>query len=342
MKTKIAFIGLVCVLPLMGCNSNAKKKNADTPLKVHTEVIANTTSTYTHTYVGKIESTASIPLTMQSAGQVLQVYVRKGDRVKAGQEILRIDNTRAKDALQAASATLKEIEDGYARAEKVFAEGGVTEQKMVELQAKLQQARSMVNMSKKSVDDCVLRAPSAGVIGDCDVHVGQVVSPVLPVATLLHTDGFNVSFDVAETDIPHLAVGDKGGIQIAAIGQDTIPIRIIEKSLVANLIAHTYTLKAEVRATEAQKKVLLPGMISKVWLQTQITSGYAVPTRCVQILQSGHSVWVVENGKAQRRAVEIGMHTQGRVLVTNGLHTGDTLIVEGQQKLYSGAAVVIE
>ncbi len=341
MKAKIAIVGLACVL-LVGCNSNAKKKNADTPLKVHTEVIANTTSTYTHTYVGKIESAASIPLTMQSAGQVLQVYVRKGDRVKAGQEILRIDNTRAQDALQAASASLKEIEDGYARAQKVFAEGGVTEQKMVELQTKLQQARSMVNISKKSVDDCVLRAPSDGVIGNCDVHIGQVVSPVLPVATLLHTDGFNVVFDVAETDIPHLAVGDKGGIQIAAIGQDTIPVRIIEKSLVANAIAHTYTLKAEVRATEAQKKVLLPGMISKVWLQTQITSGYAVPTQCVQILQSGHSVWVVEGGKAKRRAVEIGMHTQGRVLVTNGLNAGDTLVVKGQQKLYTDAAVVIE
>ncbi len=188
----------------------------------------------------------------------------------------------------------------------------------------------------------MLRAPSDGVIGDCDIHVGQVVSPVLPVATLLHTDGFNVVFDVAEQDVSHISVGDKGAIQIAALGLDTLPVRIVEKSLVANTIAHTYTIKAEVLASEAYKKALLPGMISKVWLNTQITSGYAVPTQCVQILQTGHSVWVVENGKAQRRAVEIGMHTQGRVLVTSGLQAGDTLIVEGQQKLYGGAAVEIE
>ncbi len=342
MKIRIVPIGLACALLLAGCKADEKKKTTAAPLKIHTEVISHTTSTYTHSYVGKIESAASIPLTMQSAGQVVQVYVRKGDRVKAGQEILRIDNTRAKDALQAADASLKEIEDGYGRAQKVFAEGGVTEQKMVELKTKLQQARSMVNMSKKSVEDCVLRAPSDGVIGDCDIHVGQVVSPVLPVATLLHTDGFNVVFDVAEQDVSHISVGDKGAIQIAALGQDTLPVRIVEKSLVANTIAHTYTLKAEVLASEAYKKALLPGMISKVWLNTQITSGYAVPTPCVQILQTGHSVWVVENGKAQRRAVEIGMHTQGRVLVTSGLQAGDTLIVEGQQKLYGGAAVEIE
>ncbi len=342
MKTKTVYISIVCALVLTGCGESESKKTAKAPLKVHTEVMTHTTSQYTHTYVGKIESAARIPLTMQSAGQVTQVYVRKGDRVKAGQEILRIDNTRAKDALQAADATLKEIEDGYARAQKVFAEGGVTEQKMVELQSKLQQARSVVNMSKKSLDDCVLRAPSDGVIGDCDVHVGQVVSPVLPVATLLHTDGFHVVFDVAEQDISQIRVGDNGSIVVAALGQDTLPIRVIEKSLVANTIAHTYTVKAEVLANEAYMKTLLPGMVSKVWLCAQVTKGYAVPTKCVQILQSGHSVWVVADGKAQRRAVEIGMHAQGRVLVTSGLNAGDTLIVEGQQKLYSGAAIVIE
>lgn len=341
MKTKITIIGLACAVLFAGCKSD-EKKTTTTPLKVSTETITTTTNAFTHTYVGRIESAERVPLTVQSAGQVMQVYVRKGDRVKAGQEILRVDNSRAKDALQAASASLKEIEDGYARAEKVFAEGGVTEQKMVELQTKLQQARSMVNMSQKTLDDCVLRAPSDGVIGECDVHVGQVVSPVLPVATLLNTDGFNVVFDVAESDVAQFAVGDKGAIQITSLGQDTLPMRITEKSLIANVIAHTYTIKGEVLVPQAYKNTVLPGMITKVWLHAQLTTGYAVPTQCVQILQSGHSVWVVENGKARRRAVEIGMHTQGRVLVTSGLHEGDTLIVKGQQKLYAGAAVAVE
>ncbi len=306
------------------------------PLTVSVQIIGTETSCNTHTYVGKLESASSIPLSMQTAGQVISVSVKKGDKLTEGQEILRLDNTQARNTLQAAKASLRQIDDGYRRAKKVFAEGGVTEQKMVELRSQRQQAQAMVAMSEKTLNDCVLRAPSNGVLGDFDIHVGQVVAPGIPIATLINNDTYKVTFDVAENDITNVHIGDSARLYITAIGKDTLNALIVEKNLIANNISHTYTIKAMLLNNSLNHE-LLPGMVSKVWLKSQTAIGYTVPTECVQTLKSGQSVWIAVNGIAQRRKVEIGQYVGNSVLITSGLHEGDIVIIDGFQKLYNGA-----
>lgn len=346
-----SYIALLCasVLCLAGCGKlptdklplKKKPQYEVSPIKVEVQTMDKQTRVNTHTYVGRIEEASSVPLSVQTAGQVTAVYVKKGDRVKAGQELLRIDDTQARNALQAANATLKQAQDGYKRAKQVYAEGGVTEQKMVELSSQLEQARSMAAMSRKSLSDCVLRAPNDGVIGECKVKAGQVAAPGLSLVTLLDMDGYNVTFDVAEGDITSIQVGDSGSVVVEAIGKTEVPIYVTEKNLLANTIAHTYTVTAFISGpTDEYKQQLLPGMVSKVWLHSQSVSGYFVPAACVQTLTSGQSVWVVQGGIATRRKVEVGQYAAGGVVITKGLHEGDQVVTEGFQKLYNGAKVV--
>ena len=337
-KQSILCLALLC---LMGCDKlpiNKKPQYEVKPLKVEVQTIGDMTHVNTHTYVGRIEEASSVPLGVQTAGQVTAVYVKKGDRVRAGQELLRLDDTQAKNALQVANATLQQAQDGYTRAGQVYREGGITEQKMVELSSQLEQARSMEAMASKSLSDCVLRAPNSGVIGDCRAKVGQVIAPGLAAITLLDMDGYNVAFDVAEGDIAAIQTGDSGRVLVEALGKQEWTIRVVEKNLLANAIAHTYTVKAMlVNPTDDYKQQLLPGMVSKVWLTSQSVSGYFVPFECVQTLPSGKSVWVVQGGIAFRRQVEIGQFTSGGVIITKGLHEGDMVVTEGYQKLYNGA-----
>lgn len=339
------YIYILCAaaMVLAGCDKVQDKlpvkkpKYENQPIRVKVQTMDEQTHVYTHTYVGKIEEVSSVPLSAQTAGQVLSVKVKTGDRVKAGQELLRIDDTQARNALQAAQATFQQAQDGYNRAKQVFAEGGVTEQKMVEINSQLKQAKSMLSMSQKSLNDCVMRAPVDGVIGECKVRVGQNVAPAVPIITLLDMDGYNVAFDVAEADIAAIQAGGEGRIVVPAAGNDTLPVRVVEKNLLANAIAHTYTVKAMLLRPDS---CLLPGMVSKVWLQSQSVSGYFVPFECVQTLPSGKSVWVANGGIAIRRNIEVGEYVSGGVLVTNGLHAGDQVVVEGFQKMYNGAKVI--
>ena len=344
-RKTLGIVLITMALGMVGCEylPHKKPKYEVHPLRVEVQAIREQTTANTHVYVGKIEEVSSVPLSVQTAGQVTAVYVKKGDHVKTGQELLRLDDTQARNALQAANATLKQVQDGYNRAKKVYKEGGVTEQKMVELSSQLDQARSMVSISKKSLNDCVLRAPNDGVIGECKVKVGQVVAPGIGLVTLLDMEGYNVVFDVAEGDITTIQVGDSGYIVVEALGKTRVPVRVTEKNLLANTIAHTYTVTALLtNPTEEYKQQLLPGMVSKVWLTSQGVTGYFVPSQCVQTLTSGPSVWVAQGSRAQRRHVTIGQYTSTGVIITKGLTVGDYVITEGFQKMYSGAEIYWE
>ena len=62
--------------------------------------------------------------------------------------------------------------------------------------------------------------------------------------------------------------------------------------------------------------------------------------QCVLLKQEGPTVWVIENGKAVRREITTGGYQADGVRVTSGLNAGDTLIVEGYQKLYKDCNVI--
>ena len=71
-------------------------------------------------------------------------------------------------------------------------------------------------------------------------------------------------------------------------------------------------------------------------------AGIVVPAECVQVMPEGTIVWVVEGGKAYHRVVTVGDFIRNGVMVETGLNAGDSVIVSGQQKLYTGAKVKIE
>ncbi|MGN1239237.1 MAG: efflux RND transporter periplasmic adaptor subunit [Paludibacteraceae bacterium] len=361
------------ILPSCG-GKDAKKTPTVAPISVKVLVVGEHTSVARHTYVGTIEESRRVPLSVETGGQVLEVACRMGDRVQKGEVLLRVDSASAIDAREAARATLRQAEDGYRRVTEVHGAGGVTEQQLIEVETKLAQARSMASVAERRVANCVLRSPSDGVVGEVHVAEGQMLSPMTPAMTLYIVDRLYVTFSVPESEVSELRVGDNGSMDVPAIDRryqakggavsrphqdgklcDTmvrpgdrtssefqlpasIPVRVVEKGMKANALSHAYPVRAEVLRREG----LLPGMVSKVCMTGQQSEGLLIPAACVQVTPEGKSVWVVrEDSTAERRMVQIGQYVPDGVLVTDGLQTGDRVVTDGFQKLYKGAKIIM-
>lgn len=329
------FLILTAIL-LAGCDLRPKEHFEQPALEVRVLPIAERAYVHTHTYVGEIEESNKIPLSMPAGGQVTSVRCHVGDKVQAGQILLQVDSARAHDIWQSAEATLRQAEDGYRRAQEVFLEGGVTEQKMVEIRSQLTQARSMASMAERSLHDCSLRAPQSGTIGQCDAHVGQQLTPGLTVITILDMKGYNVVFSVPEDEVAGINVGDKGCIDVAAIGATSLPMQVIEKDPTANRVARTYQIKARCQNPPEQ---LMPNMIAKVRLESQQISGFMVPRSAVVLYHNEPTLWIAHDSTAVRRSVVVGEYIEDGVLITDGLDEGDQVIVAGIQKLWQGAEI---
>ena len=341
MQRFVSYILGALLLLAWSCQENAQNQQPSA-IKVVVQPISAQEQAHTRQYTGVIKEASSIPLSSQANGVVTNIYVKKGDKVKAGQPLLMVDTLQAHHALQMAIATLTQAQDGVNRAKQVYQQGGVTEQKMMELNSQLLQAQSMHSIAQKRLTDCTVTAPSDGVIGNIQVKVGQSIVPGISIVTLLDMHSYQVSFDVPESDMSVIQLNDTGHVSITVLDVQ-LPIQIIEKNLLANQLAHNYTLTAIIKELqETVKQQLYPGMVCKVTLPTNNVTGIVVPYTCIHTQPTGQMVWIALQGKAYRETVTIGNYTPGGVLIVDGLTVGDTIITKGHHKLYNGAPIYIE
>jgi RND family efflux transporter MFP subunit len=148
----------------------------------------------------------------------------------------------------------------------------------------------------------------------------------------------SVSFSVPESEISSVGIGDPVYVTVPALDNRTLTGKIAERSMTASLVSHSYQVKVSFPNAD---KSLLPGMVCKVMLTLPDSQGFVIPAKCVQTRPEGLSVWVVENGRAQHRLLTATEFVANGVLVTSGLHPGDTVITEGLQKLYVNAELII-
>ena len=330
---------------LVACTSPAKQKVTDVqPICVSTLVLGESRTAEplnANRYVGTIEAAHTTSVSMQTPGRVLKVYCREGDRVRRNQILLRIDNTQALNALHSAEATLRQAQDGYDRVKKVHAQGAVTDQQMVEIESRLAQAKSLRDAAQRQVSECELRAPADGVVSQLDIAEGQTVVPGVRLMTLLDPSAYVVSFSVPETEINTVSIGQEGEVECVAL-DSILPCKITDLGLQANPLAHTYTVKADIRGG---RDCLRHGMVGKVLLTpnplTVNSSPLIIPSHCVHLMQRGPAVWRVKNGHADRVLIQVNGYRADGVLVSDGLQPGDTLITDGYQKLYQGAPLTL-
>ncbi len=328
----------LCVVLSTGCKRKSKYAYlADREFPVEIEVVGIGSNKVTNTYVGEIVAKTSIPLTFPLGGQITSVQVKSGQSVREGQVIATVDDVQAKSMLESAEAMLNQAQDGYRRLKPLHEQGGLSDVKWVEMETNLQKAQSMAISSRKRYEECTLRAVQKGVVNLLDIEVGQQLSPGQPIGEILDLSGRKATFTVPESEIGALLHGDKLVVALPALNQ-SFDATIDEKSFIATRLAHTYKVTAILQNCKDVDD-LLPGMVCRVVVENKQIKGYIVSAGCVQTQQSGHSVWVIRNGRAERTMVNIAEFVENGVLVSDGLQAGDTVISKGYQKMYNGARI---
>ena len=310
------------------------------PVEVEVEVLQSDAGQNRRTYVGEIESGKQVNASFAYGGKLTYLGVKNGDKVRQGDVIARIDDQQQRNAVRTAKAQLDQAKDGYARMKKVWEQGAVAEVKWVEMQTKLEQAQSVYDLAQKNLADCVLHSPMAGQIDLLKVSAGQQLAPGQPLCSIVALDDVSVHFSVPENEVSRIRKGQEAQVTVPALGEEEMNGVITETGLTANRLAHSYEVTVVLRGKSDKR--LLPGMVCKVLVAEEGNECVVVPAACVQTRPEGQSVWVIENGIAVRRAITAGGFVQNGVSVSEGLQAGDSLVVKGYQKLYTGAEIKIK
>ena len=169
--------------------------------------------------------------------------------------------------------------------------------------------------------------------------MGTYVLPGQPVLKLANVAQVNAKVSVPEAEISLLHVGDKVKLTVTALSGAVFYGTISEKGIDANPISHTYDIKVGITNPQGR---LLPGMVCNAQIQGSAAAPahIIVPPQSVELdVDNSRFVWTVVNGKAHQQPVTTGDFEGDGIIILSGLHTGDQVIINGQQKVSEGMKV---
>lgn len=305
-------------------------------IPVRIEKVGRGSDLRTTSYVGTVSSARTVMVSAKYPGTLSQLNVSQGDSVRKNQILAKVVSAAVQSSYDMAKATLDQAEDGLKRVRQVYGSGTIPEVKMVEVNTQVSKARSAERAARKALEDCTLRAPFDGVVGDVYYSVGVDLSPLEPILKILDLKDMEIEFPVPEKEIGNVRVGDSVDVIVPAMNDVVVPAVVISKGMVASSLSHSYTCKA---SPVALVEGLLPGMVGKVYLHHQSNPAVIIPSSVVQMDSYGKYVWLVKDNVVEKRYIRIdGFSGQG-VVVTDGLEEGENLIVEGSRKVSSGMHV---
>ena len=287
--------------------------------------------------------------------KVKRVLVSDGQTVVRGQLIAEMDDTQARNLLSGAEAQMTQANDALARYKMLHDAGSLPEVQWVEIQSKVAQAQSQVEVARKNLADCQLIAPVSGIIGKKLIGAGETALPSQAVVSILDISTVKVKVAIPEAEIGGINASTPTSLTVEATGGSYHGGRI-EKGVQADALTHTYDIRINVANGDRK---LLPGMVANVRFVSdgsQAIGSMMIPVTVVQkttvstsrptVSTSRQSdgtlfVWtVLKDSTAHRATVNIGQTQGNYVSVIDGLSIGDRIVTEGYQKLSEGTKVV--
>jgi len=302
--------------------------------------------------VGSVEAFESVQVTARVAGAVERVRFREGDAVKAGAVLAEVDPGRyalavasAEAALARAVAAHADAERGFERRQKLSAEGVASVEELDSFRTKRETsaadesaARTQLALAQLNLKDAYVKAPLDGIVQTRTVQTGQYLQPGTVLATIVRREPMLVRFKVSELESSHLAVGQTTRFAVRGLeGVRTATVKHVAAK--ADPSTRMVDVLAEVDTPDA-------AMHSGAFAQVKIPSGGAeaavVPQTAVRPSDRGFLAYVVEDGKAVERHVQIGRRSaSGYVEVLAGLAKGEEVVVRGAEALSTGVVVKV-
>lgn len=287
-------------------------------------------------YPGNLEEGQAIDMAFKYGGFLETLNVKEGSKVQKGQVLARVSSPSMESTMRSAQATLDQAQDAYERLKKVHENGSLPEIKWREMVANLEKAQAAVDLANAMLLENTITAPFSGTISSINVEIGENITPMKPVIRLISTRGLSVKISVPENEIHQIQIGDPAEVIIPSLNGQRFQGKVNEKGITASLLTHSYPVKVLIEQPSAD---LVPDMIAKVMLKADVNKGIVIPANIVLIDNNSKFVWIVDKGKATRRKVTITGYSGKGVVVSEGLQAGDSVIIEGYQKVSEGMKV---
>lgn len=306
---------------------------------------------------GHVDATETVELRARVSGHLEAVEFQAGQLVNKGDVLFRIDPRWYRAQFDLATARAEVAAREAARAEKLLAAAAISSEEVEARRAAAAEARAALETAKLDLEHTEVRAPIAGRVSRAFVTAGNLVSGSPGNATLLTTivsvgDAY-VYADVDEATLLKFNRLAREGRILTRAGRVPVDLQLSDER---DFPRHGYLESADNRVNPATGSLalrlvfpnpdgaLIPGLFARVRIPVSAPApALLISERAIGTDQSQKFVLAVDhNNTVAYRTVKLGSVVDGKRVVREGLQPGDTIIVNGLQRVRPGMTVAPE
>jgi membrane fusion protein (multidrug efflux system) len=356
---------IAAALPLASCKKGDAQASAPPPPDVLTVAATHRPVDIVRNWTGSLDGSTNVDVRPRVSGYLQVRGYEEGRAVKKGDLLFVIDRRpfeaelRQAEAnhLQAIAQRTKAGQD-VERYRPLAAKQAISQEELDHAVQALEAAEASVAAAQAVIEQARLNlgftrilSEIDGIAGFANREIGDLVGPLdsKPLAVVSTVDPIEVNFQISEqeylqakrkreeegkppADVPDLEVG----LTLADRTRHPLPGKITRISREVNTQTGTFEVTAHF---PNPGNILRPGQFARVDAVIARVESVLVPQRAVSEVQGSYQVAVVSDGKAEIRPVKVGERDGTDWVVTSGLKAGETVIVEGIQKVRSGMPV---
>jgi len=288
--------------------------------------------------LGTARANESIEIQPRISSLIERIAFDEGQFVNAGDLLVELENNEISAGLALARASLSESQSLYNRSKSLADTQAISASNLEELLAQVRVDEAQVEAAQARLENTVIRAPFSGKVGLRRVSPGSLVSTSTIITTLDDVSKIKLDFAVPETFLTALSEG----MSIAATSL-VYPEQVF-RGTVASIDTRLDPVSraVQVRAIIPNSEGLLkPGMFMSVDLKRDRGAVVVAPEQAIVPEGSQQFVFVVADGVAEKRAVQLGRRVPGFVAINSGLEAGESVITEGTHKVRDGSPVEV-
>lgn len=342
-----------CLLPLMLAGCGQAQPEAEPQIRpVRVTTVEERDAGDTASLSGIVEAKTEVDLAFRIGGRVLERHVNVGDRVTAGQLLVKLDSQDQENAVRASQASLSaaeaqflEAELNYDRQRQLLASGHTTRQRYDQavqvlrtLRSQVEEASAQLSIARTRLDDTAIYADAPGEITARGIEVGQVVQPGQMIVRIARKEGRDAVFDAPPDLISRSPRDAKIHVSLSIDPAISAVGRVREVSPQADPL--TGTFRVRVGLSEPPPEMRLGSAVTgRVTLAG--SDGIVIPASALSRSQGSPAVWVFDpvTETVSLRNVEVSTHRPSEVVLSSGLSPGDIVVTAGVQSLRNGQRV---
>jgi membrane fusion protein, multidrug efflux system len=341
MKTRNALLAVLCAALLAACGTE-DAPTAPKPTPVRVQSAGHGPAVPPIDTNGIVVTKHEMRLSFKMGGVVRRIPVQEGDVVKKGQRLAEIELTEVGAQVEQARQMAEKAQRDLARGENLYADQVISLEQLQDLRTQAAMADAQFKSAQFNLGYSVITAPRDGVVLRKLVEERELVPPGTPVLLFGESArGFVVRAALADREIVHVKLGDKGEIRMDAFPGQAMTGTIVEVASAAD--ERTGMFPVEVQFDSPPPR-LVSGLVARLRLAPTSEAPpltYVPMAALVEGNGDDASVFVVDNGKAVRRDVRVAFITADSIALESGLRAGEEVITDGALFLENGESVEV-